>query len=97
MNVIVDVAAYLFLESLLSLVELVEASTLPLMVTLVLRGFLDSRGIRRSGLTFLELLSELVEWTVSACCWRTKHSRLGSWGISAFLLGGVLSTSSQLA
>jgi hypothetical protein len=45
----------------------------------------------------VELSSELVEWTVSGWCWRTKHSHLGSWGIAAFLLGGALSALSYLA
>jgi hypothetical protein len=49
----------LILKSLLSLVELVEASTLALTITLVLQGFLTSRGVEQSGLTFNGALIEV--------------------------------------
>jgi hypothetical protein len=87
----------LFLESLLSLVELVEASTLPFAVTLIMRRFLTSGGIGRSGLIFRGALVRVGGVDHVACCWRTKHSCLRLWGVSAFLQGGALSTSSQLA
>jgi hypothetical protein len=46
----------LFLESPLSLVEVVEASILPFAVTPGLRGFVASGCVRRSGLTFRRAL-----------------------------------------
>jgi hypothetical protein len=84
----------LVLESLLSLVKLVEARLLPLAVILVLRGSSLAEASGEVGSPSVELSSELVEWIASGCCWRTKHSHLGSWVVDASLPGGALSASS---
>jgi hypothetical protein len=66
----------LFLESLLSLVELVEASTLPFEVTPACGGSSLAEVSGEVGSPSAELSWELVEWIASACYWRTKHSRV---------------------
>jgi hypothetical protein len=57
----------LVLESLLSLVKLVEARLLPLAVILVLRGSSLAEASGEVGSPSVELSSELVEWIASGC------------------------------
>jgi hypothetical protein len=73
----------LFLESLLSLIELVEVSTLSFAVIPELRGFLASGGVGRSGLTFRGALVGVG-----------GVDRIVSWSVGASFRRGVLSASS---
>jgi hypothetical protein len=57
----------LFLESLLRLVELVEASTLPFQVTPACGGSSLAEVSGEVGSPSAELSWELVEWTASGC------------------------------
>jgi hypothetical protein len=67
----------LFLESLLSPIELAEASTLPFAIVPGLRGLLANRGVWRSGLTFYGALvgvgrrrgASAPSFREAACSW----------------------------
>lgn len=80
----------------LGLVKLIETGAPPLVGVPTLLGRSSAETFGEVGSPPVELSPLWAEWIVSSYCCRTKHSRVGLWGVAP--LGGStpLSSSSQL-